>query len=122
MLEKVTWNNCQCLPTDGWELHNRGDNLKEILADNSQFITTATNTNGISDLDGHDGDFLFSRCCRSLERLSIRNAMYFGLPLPQNALIKLVRNAPSLRWFRSSLTPNNIGMLQKERPEVKFLN
>ena len=48
-----------------------------------------------------------------------RNAMV----IPQNALIKFVRNAPSsLRWFRSDLSQENIAMLKKERLGIAFLN
>ena len=46
-----------------------------------------------------------------------------GILIPQNALIKFVRNAPvSLLWFRSDLSRANIEMLQKERPGIEFLN
>ena len=81
----------------------------------------------LSDLEGHDEVFLF-RFCKSIERLSIRNATYYSgskrtRNIPQNALIKFVRKAPaSLRWFRSDLTEENIVMLQKERPEIELLN
>ena len=36
----------------------------------------------------------------------------------QNALIKFVRNAPSLRWLRSDLSIENIAMLQEERSRL----
>jgi hypothetical protein len=85
-----------------------------------------------------------------LERLSIRNAYYCCNgdgdgdelkdrqrhryyphhqqyrqleKLPQNALIKFVRNAPpSLRWFRSDLSLENMVMLRNVRPEIELLN
>ncbi|MGK3762516.1 MAG: hypothetical protein ACI8RD_014834 [Bacillariaceae sp.] len=64
-------------------------------------------------------------CSKALERVSIRNAKWQKdgdntNTVPQNALIKLVRNAPSLRWFRSDLTQDNIDMLRLERPEIEF--
>ena len=38
-------------------------------------------------------------------------------------LIKFVRNAPpTLRWFRSDLTSDNMEMLRMERPEIELLN
>jgi hypothetical protein len=36
-------------------------------------------------------------------------------------LIRFVRNAPNLRWFRSDLTPENVAMLKAERPDVTFV-
>ncbi|OEU11666.1 hypothetical protein FRACYDRAFT_244785 [Fragilariopsis cylindrus CCMP1102] len=61
-----------------------------------------------------------------LERLSIKNAKVSSLSqnrdLPQNALIKFVRNAPkTLKWFHSDLTQGNINMLKKERPDIEFM-
>ena len=41
--------------------------------------------------------------------------------VPQNALIKFVRNAPpSLRWFRSYLTIEIMNMLRLERLEIEL--
>ena len=46
-----------------------------------------------------------------------------GTILPQNVLIKFVRNAPaSLRWFRSDLSEATMNMLRLERPEIQFVN
>jgi hypothetical protein len=59
-----------------------------------------------------------------LERVSLRNAKvdFDGLNqiLPQYGLLKFVRNTPTLRWFRSDLSPENVAILQAERPEVTF--
>ena len=69
--------------------------------------------------------FIFHRCCNALERVSIRNTRCYGnvlISIPQNALIKFVRNVPSLRWFRSDLTQENIDMLQLERPDIELLH
>jgi len=71
-----------------------------------------------------------------LERLSLRNVTYFRtdiyhlsekpttvLPIPQQELMRVVRNAPpSLKWFRSDLTLDNITMLKKERPGIEFVS
>jgi hypothetical protein len=38
----------------------------------------------------------------------------------QNARIKFVRNIPSLRWFQSDLTQEDIDMFQKERPGIEL--
>jgi hypothetical protein len=75
----------------------------------------------------HQDVFMFYRCCKSLERVSIRNVKYyypFGKEnYTQNALIKFVRNAPpTLRWLRSDLTPENMTMLRIERPGIELVN
>ena len=85
----------------------------------------------LSDLKNSPDLFLFHKCGSTvLERVSIRNAKWYGcfriegsIIIPQNALIKFVRNAPkSLRWFRSNLTTENISMLRSERPEIELVN
>ena len=77
---------------------------------------------------------MFHRCCKALERVSIRNMNSRERfrddddddddeDFTQNALIKFVRNAPpTLHWFRSDLTPDNITMLRMERPGIELLN
>ena len=42
--------------------------------------------------------------------------------LPQEVIVKMVRNRPQLRWLRSDLTPENVAMLQQERPEITFVS
>ena len=85
----------------------------------------------LSDLKNSPDLFLFHKCGSTvLERVSIRNAKWYGFDhdedpiiIPQNALIKFVRNAPkSLRWFRSNLTTENMTMLRLERPEIELVN
>ena len=86
--------------------------------------------------------FLFYKCCsKVLERVSLRNTHFTMVQprivvpweirfsrhpryaIPQKALIKFIRNAPTtLRWFRSNLTTENIKMLQHERPEIEFVS
>jgi len=108
--------------------HNDPDNMNEGNDD---------------DDDDDDGDninrFIFHLCCQKLERLSIRNAKYVERTvypqeqddhrsrvvncMTQKALIKFVRHAPpTLHWFRSDLSHENIRMLQTERPTIEFLN
>jgi hypothetical protein len=43
-------------------------------------------------------------------------------PIPQHAIAEFVRRAPNLRWLRSDLTPDNVAMLQLERPDVTFVS
>jgi hypothetical protein len=67
----------------------------------------------------------------TLARVSIKGARWRSMPLSaleaapeevisQETLIEFVRNAPSLQWFRSHLTPENVAMLRGERPWIQF--
>jgi hypothetical protein len=134
-LKTVTWKNIH----HGCDFHKYGnhlsdaENLKELYIDDSCF-------NVEYDSSGQYFN-IFRECCTKLERVSMKNCkytVYFKYPtqyyidnnwpippiieivLPQNALIKFVRNAPALNWFRSDLNLNSISILQKERPEIIF--
>jgi hypothetical protein len=71
--------------------------------------------------------FCLRHCNAFLERVSLKNAKYCsfleGHPqiFPQFGLVRFVRGTPSLRWFRSDLSPENVAILQAERPEVTFV-
>jgi len=141
-LEKVTWNNnikyykseWRKLSISGTPIRH-SNNLKEIYMDDSVFycLSTTMERERISNLTdpAFNNWYIFSHCSNTLERVSIRNAKWFssedykrGEPaiISQNALIKFVRNVPSLQWFRSDLTQDNIDMLQLERPDIEFIN
>ncbi|OEU12457.1 hypothetical protein FRACYDRAFT_243709 [Fragilariopsis cylindrus CCMP1102] len=95
-------------------------NLRVLIMDNCTFFV-GIHQYYISDLDGHPNDFLFSNCCKSLERVSIRNARdEKGKTIKQEALIKFVRSVPTLRWFRCDLHQENIDLLTKEHPDIEF--
>jgi hypothetical protein len=55
--------------------------------------------------------------------VSIKGASTVGReePIPQEKLVRFVRRAPNLRWFRSDLTPENAAMLERERPDVTLV-
>ena len=81
--------------------------------------------------DAHSNNFLFYQCCTKLERVSIQNAKWFydnGIcdvttVIPQSALIKFVRKAPtSLLWFRRDLSEENMMMLWSEQPGIELVN
>ena len=121
-LEKVTWNNInQSMIILGSNLRF-AKNLKEIYMDDCVFYQHCNPLPATV--------FFFHGCSKVLERVSIRNAKYIihrlgSTPehVPQKALIKFVQNSPlSLRWFRSSLTNENMIMLRSERPGIEFLN
>jgi hypothetical protein len=58
----------------------------------------------------------------SIRARAYRNSIPFECIIPLNALIKFVRNVPSLQWFRSDLTQENIDLLRLERPDIEFLD
>ena len=132
-LEKITWNNSYVYALGVMNMDNT-HHLKEIILDDATFNTdsdTDDTMDELSNLTHSPSTFLFYRGVgQVVERFSIRNASwvddgYGGRPprtcIPQNALIKFIRNAPpSLRWFRSDLTPENIDMLRLERPLIDF--
>ena len=127
-LETITWNNIAYqskVSLSGYQLRN-GKTLKEIYMDNSVFY----GYHPAMDLenDEYSHFFLFHHCSSSvLERVSIKNAKYEGNNttkiLPQNTLIKFVRKSPpSLRWFRSDSSSENMTKLRSERPEIELVN
>jgi hypothetical protein len=142
LLEKVTSkNNGFLINLDGRDMRH-SNSLKEINLDNSRFICgDPYRKNPIEDLNNHQEVFIFHRCCKTLERVSICNtkcdngddgtisqsAKYYDFDddekISQNTLIKFVRNAPpTLRWFRSDLTQDDMTMLRLERPGIDLLN
>jgi len=140
-LETITWHNFdrkQSVIINGREMMP-ATNLKEIYMDDSVFLFSRVSPRGrdkFLDLenDEHSDIFLFYQCSTKLERVSIRNAKWYvgeyingefrgeTTVIPQNALIKFVRNAAqTLRWFRSDLTEDNMNMLRSERPGIEFV-
>ena len=129
-METITWNNIvhqSKISLDGFQLKD-GKNLKEICMDDAVFCDYSDK---LSDLENEQNSdrFLFHHCSSTvLERVSIQNARYGKEDnttnlLPQNTLIKFVRKAPpSLRWFRSDLSSENMTMLRSERPEIELVN
>jgi hypothetical protein len=79
--------------------------------------------------DGRSDRCIFDDVADQLERLSLRNARICYRDddennvrdLPQSAIIKFVRRAANLAWLRSDLTPENVAMFQRERPDVTFV-
>jgi hypothetical protein len=76
-------------------------------------------------------DWVLLREYPNLERVSLKHATYlerhdscgdYWKELPQEALIKFVRQTPKLRWFCSDITLENIAILKEERSEGEFCN
>lgn len=133
-LEKVKWNKIQYINfifLSGSTM-KYSDNLKEIVMDDSCFFCwNNTTKERMSNAENYPDIFVFHQCCKVLERFSLRNAKWSmndlenqsSAPIPQDALIKFVQNAPStMKWFRSDLTKENMEMLQLERPDIGLLN
>jgi hypothetical protein len=130
-LEKITCHNIEkdsYVTFDGDEMQS-AKNLKEIYMDSSVFCYYDSGEKDMMiDLNTttYNSYFIFYHCCKMLERVSIRNARFGAspsMPVPQNALVKFVRNAPPcLRWFRSDLTLEHMNMLRLERPDIELLN
>ena len=130
-LEKITYNHSSGdshLSMDGKHM-NPAKNLKEIYMDDSSLFAPIYSVSTIavfSDLENnkYSNIFLFHKCSKGLERVSIKNLTRrtgYGLEqkstVPQNVLIKFVRNTPTLKWLRSDLTQDNIEMLQSEQQQ-----
>ncbi|OEU14482.1 hypothetical protein FRACYDRAFT_241027 [Fragilariopsis cylindrus CCMP1102] len=131
LLEKVTSNDAKYIAVDGEDMFGefgaRHSNvLKEMYIDNTVFLPISYYREKFDDLNDHPEIFIFHKCCKAIERVSIRNAReneYTDSTISQNKLIKFVRNAPpTLRWFRSDLTLDNMTMLRLERPGIELLN
>ena len=134
-LEIVTSNNSGSHTYLSGLAMKTSNNLKEIHMDNSNFIIL-WNKDRFANLNKHQDVFIFHECCKALEHVSIRymnwnfslghnfnNDEDRKLILIQNILIKFVRNAPpTLHWFRSDLTLDNMTMLRMERPGIELLN
>ena len=124
-VEQITFNNiqrCSYISLDGEDMQH-AHNLRLLIVDDSVFCVY--NIEKYSDLINNQDTFLFHKCCKVLERVSIRKAKYgHGRNIiPQDALIKFVRNAPpTLKWFRSDLTKQNMDILRMERPGIELLS
>jgi hypothetical protein len=74
--------------------------------------------------DAAHPEYLLHACNQPLERVSFKDVTYtWGAlcdELPQGAQVKFVRRTPTLKWFKSDLTPENVALLRAERPDVTF--
>jgi hypothetical protein len=130
VLEKVTWNNHFSNTSMSGKALNTCRCLKEIYMDDSVFTYDFGESQAIHAPAEWLNYCIFFHCNAKLERVSLKNAKCreprFGSSpgptqtFPQIGLIKFVRNTPSLRWFRSDLSSENVAILQVERPEVTF--
>jgi hypothetical protein len=130
VLEKVTWNKHFSNTNMSGKALKTCRHLKEIYMDDSVFTYDFGESEVIHAPAEWRDYCIFCHCNAKLERVSLKNAKcreprIFSSPgptetFPQIGLIKFVRNTPSLRWFRSDLSPENVAILRAERPEVTF--
>jgi hypothetical protein len=130
VLEKVTWNNHFSNTHMSGKALDECPRLKEIYMDDSVFTYGFGESQAICSPTEWLHYCIFSHCNANLERVSLQNAKvrepeFCSAPgpkqiFPQSGLMKFVRNTPSLRWFRSDLSPENVAILRVERPEVTF--
>lgn len=136
-LHQVAWSG-GILQLHGFDFYcTRG--LTELMVDGCHFVS---DRNGNMDDQreallnefsnnalGEDGDSYIFKHCRNLERLSMKNATWststshWALPpepIPQEMIVKMVRHHPTLRWLKSDLSPENVAMLQQEKPNITF--
>jgi hypothetical protein len=111
-----------------WGHYGRARRLRAIYMDDCTFQIERGADYVLAE-DGRSDRCIFDDVVDQLERLSLRNASYYYRDdentvraLPQSAVIKFVRRAANLTWLRSDLTPENVAMLQRERPGVTFVS
>jgi hypothetical protein len=128
LLEKVVWNNYCKAALNRWDFISGAQlsycqNLKEISLDDWSFNCLTPSSSPFQAPGGQV--CIFFHCNTKLERVSLKNARCCILrdskPMPQAVLVQFVRHTPSLRWFRSDLSPENAAVLQVERPEITFV-
>jgi hypothetical protein len=120
---------------NAWNSYSTFTCLKELYMDNGVFVCEDSH---IFDLNNQQQKHIFTFfCSNSLTRVSLKNASYRlwnrrknakqelsdeTMDVPQDALIKFVRNSPALQWFKSDLTAANTVMLHQEYPVIGFVN
>ena len=128
-LKELYFDNCYLAFNYHRLIDENGDFIDVNGDDDGDGDNGVTEMEAMSDSNNYPEIFFFCRLCDNpLERISLRNARYkdfssFEDTIPQDILMKFVRNAPAtLVWFRSDLSATNIRILQSERPEIQFLN
>jgi hypothetical protein len=118
-------------------------NLKEIYLEDSRLYYSfrqASDTPFLVHQENSDailaGNHIFLCFCASkLERVSIKGCKWYSwdimtmshplgqgpdADIPQDVMVKFVQNTPTLRWFRSDLSAENVHLLQAKCPNVIF--
>mmetsp|Transcript_14040 Transcript_14040/g.21444 ORF Transcript_14040/g.21444 Transcript_14040/m.21444 type:complete len:229 (+) Transcript_14040:2-688(+) len=131
-LKKVTTNGTSTTHLNGYEYRD-STSITDIHMENMDlryFLPLGMNHQMFSkDNDSsHSLSLLLSNVEERVENVSVVNCTFTGnddertFYVTQAMLMKFVRKAKKLRWFRSNLTPENIVILKKERPDVEFIS
>ena len=120
-LEVIRWNGSMIWPiSNDSENHLESlKNLKEVYLDEARIIFCG-------DLDETAMWNSLLDHAQRLERVSLLGSRWYRngevAELSQDYLVKFVQACPSLHWFRSDLSPANVGRLRTERPKVTFVS
>jgi hypothetical protein len=132
-LERLVWPGSPALEIEGISLRCCR-NLRDLNIDGACLRSIGFEEYTRSTLEGEGNHAFLLRGANTplaLERVSIKGAKYKRkgqqiepepISIPQQWLIKFARRAASLRWLRSDLTPENVAMLKRERPDVEFVS
>jgi hypothetical protein len=144
-LECIRWNHSLIWPVNhqAYDILRACQDLKELHIDDARLLFTPPrstrraaefNQDGVYNNDENNNDdnaneveemwASLAEYSQKIERISCRRAKWYQnskfRTFSQEGLMKFVRSAPRLKWFRSDLTPENIAILQQERPEIVF--
>jgi hypothetical protein len=133
VLRKVVWTNHRTSAVVSGSNLGMCPDLKELCMDDLLLFFTADKSSiMVLSTEGYSAEAftrcIFQQCNPKLERVSLKNVRYCSHKpgaviqlLPQAVLVQFVRLTPNLRSFRSDLSPKNLALLRKERPEVTFM-
>lgn len=121
ILQSIRWNRSLIWPisNDSCAHLKAMQNIKEVFLDYATFIFCS----GINEQMLWDS---LSTNSFNLERVSLRGARWYKngcqSKITQDFLVKFALNTPSLKWFRSDLSPENAQKLRKARPDLVLCN
>jgi hypothetical protein len=146
-LECIRWNHSLIWPINhhAYDILRACRNLKELHIDDARLLFTpprrtrtraeinlaqnAGNNLNNNDVDTEEMDVedmwnSLAESSKSIERVSCRRSKWYRnskfRAFSQESLMRFVRNAPNLKWFRSDLTAENIAILEHDRPNIVF--
>lgn len=142
-LECIRWNHSLIWNNNNqaYDILKACRNLKELHIDDARLLftpprrtrvtieigdndATQNNNNAAAELEVEDMWTSLAESSQCLERVSCRRSKWYQnskfRTFSQEGLMRFVRNASKLQWFRSDLTAENIAILQQERPNLIF--
>jgi hypothetical protein len=147
-LECIRWNHSLIWPINhhAYDILRACRNLKELHIDDARLLFTPPrrtrrtaeinldhnagendnnqNNDNAAELDVEEMWTSLAESSQNIERVSCRRSKWYQnskfRTFSQESLMRFVRNAPNLKWFRSDLTAENIAILKEERPNIVF--